>query len=315
MTVKNQHFLPTNRLDDQDSIFFERELEHIKSQSYDQKFPRLKFAEGELIPISTEAGEGARSITYETFTQLGIAKIISDYATDLPRADVKGKETTVRVKDLGVSFGWNVREIKAARRTQKPLTAKKSIAARRAIFQLLDKIAAFGDVTNGLLGLLNHPNISEVVLPADGTGSSTKFKDKTPDQILRDLNNIVTTIIDTTNEVESPDTMLMPHAIHEYIANTPRSSHSDKSIKTWFLENNDHIKEIVSVPKLKAAESGNDVIVCYEKSEQVMTFEIPDPYEILPGQERNLEVVFPTIASTGGVIIYYPLAVAKAVGV
>jgi hypothetical protein len=314
--MKTKHFVKTSRLDDQDSIFFERELEHIKEQAYDVKFPRLKFAEGDLIPISFEAGAGARSITYETFTMLGVAKIISDYADDLPRGDVKGKETTVNVRDLGSSFGWNVREIKAARRTGKPLENRKSQPARRAMFQLLDKIAAFGDKESGLQGLITHPNISEVVLPADGTGSSTKLKDKTPDQMLRDLNAIPTAIVDNTNGVESPDTMLMPHAQFELISNTPRSTHSDVSVKEWFLRNNEHIKEIIPVVKMKAVESegGEDVIVCYERNPQTMTLEIPDPFEIEPGERRGLEMVFPTLLSTGGVIIYYPLSVAKAVG-
>ena len=315
MLTKTTKPIPTNRLDEQDSIFFERELESVKSQTYDVKFPRLRFAEGDLIPISFEAGAGARSITYETFTMLGIAKVISDYADDLPRGDVKGKETTVNVRDLGSSFGWNVREIKAARRTGKALEARKSQAARRAIFQLLDKIAAFGDKETGLQGLLTHPNITEVIVPADGTGSSTRFQDKDPDKILRDLNAIPTAIIDSTNGVESPDTMLMPHAQFELISNTPRSSHSDVSIKEWFLRNNEHIKEIMPVVKMKGAENGDDVIVCYEKNPQTITVEIPDPFEILDGEQRGLEVLFPAIMSTGGVIIYYPLSVAKAVGV
>ncbi len=315
MLTKTKQPIPSNRLDEQDTIFFERELEAVKEQTYDVKFPRLRFAEGDLIPISFEAGPGARSITYETFTMLGIAKVISDYADDLPRGDVKGKETTVNVRDLGSSFGWNVREIKSARRTGKALEARKSQAARRAIFQLLDKIAAFGDPETGLQGLLTHPNITEVVVPADGTGSSTKFQDKDPDKILRDLNAIPTAIIDSTNGVESPNTMLMPHAQFELISNTPRSSHSDVSIKEWFLRNNEHIKEILPVVKMKGAESGDDVIVCYEKNPQTMTLEIPDPFEILDGEQRGLEVLFPAIMSTGGVIVYYPLSVAKAVGV
>ncbi len=309
-----KHFEDNIHLDEQDTIFFARELEHIKSITYDVKFPRLKFAEGDLIPMSFEGGEGARSITYETFDMLGVAKIISDYASDLPRADTKGKETTVPVRDLGASFAWNVREIKAARRTGKPLQARKSDSARRAIFQLLDQLAVFGDSDSGLLGILTHPNITEVILPDDGAGSSTKFLDKTPDQILRDLNSLSTTIVDSTNGVESPDTMIMPHAQFELITNTPRSIHSDISIKNWFLDNNEHIKQIEPVVKMKAAEGGEDVIMAYEKNPNILTLEVPDPFQIEAGERRGLEMIFPVLLSTGGVIIYYPLAVAKAVG-
>ena len=58
MLTKTTKPIPTNRLDEQDTIFFERELESVKSQTYDVKFPRLRFAEGDLIPISFEAGAG-----------------------------------------------------------------------------------------------------------------------------------------------------------------------------------------------------------------------------------------------------------------
>lgn len=49
-------------LDANESIFFERELEHVKARSYDIKYPEFKATM--LIPVSTEAGPGAETITY-----------------------------------------------------------------------------------------------------------------------------------------------------------------------------------------------------------------------------------------------------------
>jgi hypothetical protein len=307
-----------NKLDSQESIFFDRELESVKSQSYDVKFPRLQFAEGSIVPISTEAGEGVQSITYETYEEMGIAKIISDYASDLPRADVKGKETTVPVRDLASSFGYSIREIKAARRTGKPLEARKANAARRAVMQQLDAIALSGDSDSGLSGFLSHPNISEVTLAADGATSQTTFEDKqlSPDKIIRDMNSLVSHIVDTTKGVEAPDTLLMPHAQYELIANTPRSSTSDTTILEWFLRNTPHIKSVVPVAKLKGAGTGGtDVMVAYENNPANLTLEIPDPFQILAPEQRGLEYVVPALLSTAGVVVYYPLSVAKAEGV
>lgn len=307
-----------NKLDAQESIFFERELEAVKSATYDKKFPRLQFAEGELIPISSEAGPGAPSITYRTFEPKGLAKIISDYSSDLPRADVSGTETSVPVRDIASSFGWSIREIKAARRTGKPLETRKADAARRAVMQKLDEIALLGDTKSGLQGFINHPNIGEVAVPADGATSQSTFADKqtSPDKIIRDMNNLVSSIVDVTNGVEAPTDLLMPHAQYELIANTPRSDQSDKTVLQWFLENNPHIQTITPVAKLKGVGTGGtDVMIAYDKNPLNLTLEIPDAFEVLAQETRGLEVVVPVMLSTGGVIVYYPLSVAKSEGI
>jgi hypothetical protein len=64
----------TTQLDAGESFFFARELEYIKSKSYDIEFPDMKAFKH--IPISTEAGDGAQSITYAQFEEVGLARII-----------------------------------------------------------------------------------------------------------------------------------------------------------------------------------------------------------------------------------------------
>ena len=90
-------------LDSAQTIFFARELEAKKAQTYDVIRAPLKAFE--LIPVSTEAGPGAEAIVYEQYDSTGIAKIIANYADDLPRAEVKGQEFTARVKSVGNSDG------------------------------------------------------------------------------------------------------------------------------------------------------------------------------------------------------------------
>ena len=66
-------------LDDAQTIFFQRELESVKSRSYDVlKAPLRAFS---LIPVASEAGEGAESIVYQQYDMTGIAKIIANYAS------------------------------------------------------------------------------------------------------------------------------------------------------------------------------------------------------------------------------------------
>lgn len=302
-------------LDADESIFFARELEHVKSKSYDKKYPQLKARS--LFPVSMDAGAGAETITYEQYDAVGLAKVISSYADDLPRADVKGKQFTSIVKSLGSSFGYSVQEIRAAQMADKPLAQRKADAAKKAILTKEDQIAFSGDTVNNIVGFLSNPNIPLVVLAADGTGSATTFASKSPDKILRDLNKVVNSIVELTKEVEIPDTLLLPTEQYNLLKTTPYSSYNEgKSILKLFLENQDYIKNVFSVPRLKGAgAASSDRMAVYRRDPEALTLEIPQDFEMLEEQARGLEYVTPCHSRIGGVIVYYPLSIAFADGI
>lgn len=302
-------------LDADESIFFARELESVKSKSYDKKYPELKARK--LIPVSSDAGSGAESIKYDQYDMLGVAKIIRSYADDLPRADVKGKEFISAVRSLGASYGYSVQEVRAAKMAGKPLEQRRSDAAKRAMLEKENSIAFFGDTANGLLGLLNHPNISEVTIPNDGTGPSKLWSTKSADLILRDMNLVANTPISLTLGIESPDSMMLPIEQYTYIASTARSANSDTTILEYFLQNNPFVKGVEWLNELNLAYNGNteDGIFVYHRNPEKLTLEIPQDFEQFPAQERNLEYVIPCHMRAGGVIIYYPLSVAFGRGI
>src|SRR5690554_6770859 len=64
-------------LDANESVFFARELEYVKSRSYDKKYAELKARL--LIPVSSEAEAWADAIVYESYDQVGAAKLIAGY--------------------------------------------------------------------------------------------------------------------------------------------------------------------------------------------------------------------------------------------
>jgi hypothetical protein len=295
------------RLDAAETIFFQRELESIKAKSYDVKYPELKCRR--LIPVSFDAGSGADSIVYQQYDQVGMAKIISAYGNDLPRADITGKEFVARVKSLGASYGYNLQEIRSANMAGKPLQSRKAAAAKRAVLQLENRIAYFGDPATGLVGLINNPNVTSTFVPV-GVGASTLFANKTPDEILADLNGAANFIVESTNGVEIPDTLLLPLAQYNYIKATPRSALSDTTILSYFLANNGYINTVEWVNELKAAGTNSaDLMVCYRRDPDVLTLEIPQDFEQLPEQEIGLEYVVNCHQRIGGVLVYYPMAV------
>lgn len=308
------------RHDAGETFFFARELEYIKSKSYDIEFPEMKAFKH--LPISTEAGEGAQAITYAQFEEVGLARIIESYADDLPRADIRGKEYTSQVKSVGCSYGYSVQEIRAAIFVGRSLTQRQANAARRANDQKINRLAWFGDTVYNILGIINTPNIPAYLVPADGVGASTLWVDKTPDQILRDLNLITNSIVALTKGVEMPNTVLLPVAQYTLIASTPRSATSDTTILEYFIQNNPFITTVDWVPELVGAGIeppngglGSDMFIVYDKNPDKLTMEIPMPFTQYPPQERGLEFVVPCESRYGGVITYYPLSLAFGEGI
>ena len=250
------------------------------------------------------------------YDAVGVAKIIANYADDLPRADVVAEEIPVKLADLGAAYGYNVSEIRSAQFAGVNLSAMKARAARRAIDEKLNSIAWKGDAAHNITGFIDNSNITEVTLAADGTGSSTKFSDKTVAQIIRDVNKIIDAIPNATNQVENPDTVIMAPAAYNHLATTPRSEHSDLTILEFLRRTHPEIRRWLKVGALKnAGTDSTDMIFAGRFEPDYVKFEIPERYRQLPVEIRNLEYIINCLARVIGVTVTLPLAFSKASGV
>ena len=297
------------------SIFFARELERIKAKSYDVKYAELKFRS--VLPISNETPAGTTTITYRTYDQTGIAKFIGAYGKDIPRADIGGKEVTIPVRTMAISFGFTTSEIRSAALTGMPLDSRKSAAAVKGTEVTMNEVAFFGDSVQGLQGLFTHPNVPTGSVP-NGGGGFPGWSTKTADEILLDLNAIVNDVYTSTLMVERVDTLLLPPAQRALIATLPRSANSDKTVLQYFVENSEFISSVdnvIAINECSAAIrnskglSNVDVMVAFRKDPDAMEFEIPMELIFHPEQREGLEIIVPGEASTGGLNIYYPLSV------
>jgi hypothetical protein len=300
------------RMDDSFSFFLARELTYIRTRVLEvAKAPMNAFR---IFPVQTEIPAGAQVAIQRTYDQTGIAKVISNYADDLPRADVVGVETPVKVMTIGDSYGYNVVEIENAQFAGVNLEMYKAQAARRAVDFKINQLAWFGDAENGITGFLANPNLTSVTLAADGTGSSTKFVDKTPDQIIRDVTQLISAINVATNNVENPNMVLFPTEAFDHIVMTPRSQFSDLTILEFLRRSHPDVR-FEKVGELDGAgTAGADLMVAGRFDPDVIRLEIPERFRQLPVEKRNLEYVVDCISRFVGVTITIPLAFSKASG-
>lgn len=304
------------------SVFFARELDFVKSQSYDVEYP--EFTALSLFPMSSEVVPGAETVTYYSYDKTGLAKIISNYATDLPRADVKGKPTTAIIKSLGDSYGYSIQEMRASRMAGKSLDTRKAESARYQIDYLNNKIAWNGDAETGLKGVLSTDNDVPLYTVANGAKGTTSWADKTEDEILADITGMLKQMATVTKKVEKPDTLALSSDAYIEIQNK-RIEGTATTVLKYIQDNIPDIKQIVSCPELDAdsvetnpyaaASDGKAVALLFKNDSRKLSIENPLPFMQYPIQTQGLEVVVPCEARTAGAMIYYPMSLLIAVGV
>ena len=289
----------TLRMDAAESVFFERELEHIYSQTYDIKFPQLKSRQ--FIPVSNQANPGALEVTYRQFDRVGRARLGAPGAVDSPRVDVLANEFTRPVRISTASYGWHLMEIRQALMAGKALDARKAAAARRAVEELMDEVAAIGAPDFGIAsGFFNDADVA--IDAATGNWSGL-----TADQIIADVATVLANISADTLGVEMADTVVLPDEQYTLISTTPRGTQSDTTILQYILSNFPTIARIEPWHRAAAAGAGGvDRAVVYDLSPDALTQEIPSEFEQLPVFQKGQNFEVETLATTAGMAFYYP---------
>ena len=294
------------RMDAKFTAVLEKQLEFVKTQTYDIVYPDLKAKQ--LIPVDNSAGPGAETITYRQWDEFGMAQIISNYADDLPLVDALVEEFVQRVHSIGAAYQWSIQDLRRSAMADSRLDQRKARAARNFIERKLENIGALGDALAGLTGIANNANVSLVaVTTGDWFNAAT-----TGEQKIADLNKLVSTIVIANKETFIPDTVLLDIGLYNNISNDRISSTGDThtTVLEAFLRSSPYIKEVIPWFKLSDANAAGTKAraVCYKRDPEILTFEIPQEFEQLPPQAKNLSFQVPVHARTAGVIVYYPIA-------
>lgn len=289
--------------DANDSIFFERELEQIKNKVYQVAYAPLNAMK--LIPVDTTTDPGANYVTYTKYDQVGYATIVADYADDIKPVNIRGEQFTSPIRSVADAFYVSIQDIRAARFANKPMESRLAETCYEAILQRMNNIAFFGDSPSGLPGWLTNTSIDNQLV-AGTTVDARKWENKTPDEVLEDMFEPIRKMLDTTKNIEVPDTMAMPIKQYQHIATTPRSNLSDTTILQFFQRTYPNIN-VVMAHELKGAFTNlTDGFVVYKNSANKFWQEIPLEFEMGSPQWNNLAYKVICNARYGGVVVAYP---------
>lgn len=309
-TYQTRH-LAGPRFDATDTAFLARELESIDSRYFSELLPGLDGLK--YIPLVTNVSPDSNAYTYSMWSIKGRAKAGSRNADDAPRATAVRQETSRVMKELEGSYAWTISEIRRANRLGIPLDQATVDAARRVMGQLIETLLATGDATLGIEGLLNLTGVDSETISSKTSGNTWEANAATdPDKIIGDVNKVTAEVF---KDLKGSQAMfdrwlvLVSPSAYAAAATNPRSSNSDTTILQYLMKNNPWLESIEPWSQCTGAGSGGtDRLVAFPRTESWGGALVPQEFEALDPQPRNLEIVVPTRGVCGGVITRYAVA-------
>lgn len=311
MIVHRAELYGADRLDANETMILEHQLEQMRARSVDVQRPEFKARR--LVPVTSEIDPGAESWAYSIWDRAGMAKVVANYADDIPKVAMFAKKYTHTIESIALGYEWSWLDLLRTARAGVPLRARKADAVRTGFESKIDEIAAIGIKETGLTGLLNSANVPQInaAPPATGLSSAWGGADKKPPEVLADLIAMEDAIISTTKGVLSPDTLVLPLAQYRYITRTPlytvAPANPTDTILKVFLEQSQSVRNVDWWHFAATADGGNPRAVMYPRNPSVVHLEIPQEQQELPPQHKNLSFEINSVGRIGGVAFEYPL--------
>ena len=176
----------------------------------------------------------------------------------------------------------------------------------------------------GSTGLVNNPNIVSSVV-TEGAAGSAEWTQKTVDEILWDVNKVITEAWAAAEYDESaiPNHLLLPPAKYAYLVSTRIGTSGDENILNYLLKNNIAKQQGVDLQIYPcrwcagAGTGGTDRMVVYVNDKNFVYFDLPVPLTRAMTQPVALQFAYITIyaAQMGQVKFLYEQPVRYADGI
>lgn len=286
----------------------------INQTVYETRYPDYDF--GRLIYVDTSGPEWSPGIITYTSDISGKARWQSGGAKDVPMADVTQDRQLKSFHLAAIGYGFDIEEVNTALNIGGSLPDRRARAARKVASKFLYDVTVKGDAEKGLTGLINYSGVVTTNAPADGTSGSTLWVDangvgqKTPAQIVRDINLGLGGVYQATYEAELADTLLLPFEAYNYIASTPYSATTTETILSFVQRTNLYTQQtgnpltIRTVRELSTGDAAGTAgrMVAYKNGAEYVKLHLPMPHRFLSVYQSGWgQWEIPGIMRTGGV--------------
>lgn len=292
--------IDANKLDAH-GIWTVNQLTQLLNRQYEQAYPQTGVLE--LFPVTTELSPVTKNFEWLEFDGVTSAKIIADYTDDLPTVEAMASEKTGKVFRLGNAWFISIDEIKAGQALGSSLSDRKASLAREGHETLVNDLVFKGSAPHNIVSVFDQPNINRL----------TSAKWTTPEIAFSELQDLIETIEDVTLGRHHVTNIVIPPSKRRLL--TQKMPDVTESYLAWFKENYPNVT-ITAIAELEDIDgAGTKGVLAYEKDPMNMSIEIPERFNMLPMQPKDLHFKVPCTSKCTGLIVYRPLTIAILSGV
>lgn len=324
------------KTDSNESLILAEALTHVESQLV--RVVKPMFNARNLMSVDSSGDPVSDSFKYyELRNSHGQAKWVDSWGDgSIPTVNASLRQVMGQIKGFALSATWTedeVRKIRAAnanRRSGEPaigLEQELMLSIGEGMSDFENNVLLYGDADRGIQGFMNNDNLAPAFVVPAGAGGSTAWKDKTPQEVERDLHDLTFAQFNLTKGAERPNRLVLSNTMFQYISTTNLSVDNDKKILKSFLENNPYINsadQVMSMYEFERNELDADMAdlfkdrgigFCYNNAPTVLVAKIPMPMNriatFVPDQSNPFSFRALYLERIGGVSIRKPQAILR----
>ncbi len=182
----------------------------------------------------------AQGVSYGVTGGSGESPIQAGGSNGLPVVQASVDKGTFKAHTFGAALRVKWVDMQKSNFVGRSLEQLLTDGMRRTYDKHMDQNVYVGFTNFGTTGLINDANVTATTAAATGTGSSTEWADKTPEQILQDVNDALTAAWAAAEYDESaiPNHVIIPYSCFTRVATTKVTELAEKTILKYILENN-----------------------------------------------------------------------------
>ena len=206
--------------------------------------PLTSFTYARDFPIRVGGGwvdyVSAQQVGYGVTGGSGDGIVTAGGANGIPMVQIDSSKGLFKAHMIAVGSRVQWIDMQKANLTGRSLDSLIRDGVRMIYDKHMDQNAYVGIAAYDTVGLLNNEDVTVMDAAATGSGSSKKFADKTPEQILKDVNDAVLGAWEQVGyDLDAvPNHIVLPYEQYNYIATAAASDLMTKTILSFLLENN-----------------------------------------------------------------------------
>lgn len=217
----------------------------------------------------------------------------------------------------GIEIAYTIPELLSAQQLGRPVDAQKYQAMQIKYQMDIDEMVYIGDTALGKYGLLNSTSVTSASV-ATGAGGYTEWVEKTPDEILEDVNSLLETCWAAAAYAVCPSKLLLPPAQYAYICSQKVSNAGNISILQFLEDNSISLKingKKLDIQPCKwltgrgtpagSPEAATDRMVCYTQDKNRVRYPLV-PLQRTPLEYRSIYHITTYFGRLGVLEIVYP---------